>query len=64
MKIPPRAGMRGLVHYTQSTGAGLPLDGTEVDVIGPGEDELHVWVITREGGEKFQILHWEVNVGL
>lgn len=63
MKIPPMAGLRGRVHYTDKTGPGDPPDGTEVEVIGLGANEQLVRVFAVASGRTYELAHWSVDCG-
>ena len=63
LKITPLKGMKGRVSYPNHTGPGIPPDGTEVEVIGPGYDDQHVRVRAIDGGRSYDLGHWEVDCG-
>ncbi len=67
MKIPPRPGMKGRVHYTNHTSPGIPPEGTQVEVIALGEGVKptavsHLRVRATDGTE-CELGHSDIDCG-
>ena len=63
LKIPPKEGMDGSVRYTDHTGPEIPKEGTEIKVIGSGNDEQRVRVFAKNSGQEFELPHWHIDCG-